>query len=208
MSVHTWLLFAMTTCMVSAIPGPNMIFIMSVGARYGLRSASWAMPGCLTALLIMLVVSAAGLATLMEAWPPVFFALRIAGAAYLVYLGVKSWCSKSVAIESTSVEAQTEVSGRALCYKGFLVGASNPKAMLFAAALLPQFISSSSPILPQMAALVATFALFEVIWYLVYATAGVKIREHLRNRKTLIAFNRATGGVFVAFGAVIAAAHR
>src|ERR1700689_4450139 len=91
MSLHTWWLFAATVFVVSAIPGPNMLLVMTHGAQHGLRRSSATMAGCLSALVLMLAVSAAGLGVFLEAWPAMFNVLRMIGAGYLIYLGVKSW---------------------------------------------------------------------------------------------------------------------
>ena len=93
MTLQTWWLFVMMTFVVSATPGPNMLLVMSTGARQGLRSAVTSMAGCMTALMLMLSLSAAGLGALLQAFPAVFDALRLAGAAYLAYLGVQVWRS-------------------------------------------------------------------------------------------------------------------
>src|SRR5579863_850426 len=207
MSLHTWWLFAATVFVVSAIPGPNMLLVMTHGAQHGLRRASATMAGCLSALVLMLSVSAAGLGVFLEAWPAMFNALRLIGAAYLVYLGVKAWRAKvDEAPDAKSVEAAAKPvrSPAALYRNGFLVASSNPKAILFAAALLPQFINEAAPKLPQFGILVATFAVIEVSWYLVYAGFGLRIGATLKSRSVAKAFNRLTGGVFVGFGAMMA----
>jgi threonine/homoserine/homoserine lactone efflux protein len=95
--------------------------------------------------------------------------------------------------------------GAALFRRGFLVAASNPKAILFAAAFLPQFITLSAPRLPQFVILLLTFALIEGGWYMAYAAGGQRIAVHLRRASVLRLFNRVTGGVFVGFGALMAA---
>jgi threonine/homoserine/homoserine lactone efflux protein len=89
--------------------------------------------------------------------------------------------------------------------RGFLVAASNPKAILFAAAFLPQFITPSAARLPQFAILVVSFALIEGGWYVAYALGGKRIALYLRQARTLRLFNRLTGGAFVGFGALMAA---
>ncbi|MDE1181155.1 LysE family translocator [Paraburkholderia sp.] len=209
MNLHTWWLFVATVFVVSAIPGPNMLLVMTHGAQHGLRRSGATMAGCLSALIAMLSVSAAGLGVFLEAWPTMFNALRLIGAVYLVYLGVKSW--RAPADESAFADATPEElaakptrSTFSLFRNGFLVAASNPKAILFAAALLPQFIDASRPTLPQFGVLVATFAVIEVSWYLVYAGFGTRIGSTLRSRNVARAFNRLTGGVFVGFGAMMA----
>ncbi len=209
MSLHTWWLFVATVFVVSAIPGPNMLLVMTHGARHGLRRSSATMAGCLTALVLMLSVSAAGLGVFLEAWPAMFNALRFAGAAYLIYLGVKAWRAR---VDEAPVTGEAEAALRAaapasrwaLFRNGFLVAGSNPKAILFAAALLPQFINASAPTLPQFGILVVTFAVIEVSWYLVYASFGTRIGETLKSQNVAKAFNRMTGGLFVGFGAMMA----
>ena len=210
MNLHTWWLFVATVFVISAIPGPNMLVVMTHSAQHGLRQATATMAGCLSALLIMLSVSAAGLGVFLKAWPTMFDALRLIGAAYLVYLGVKSWRAHVPATANADEAppqagpAKRERSLGALYRNGFLVAGSNPKAILFAAALLPQFIDASRATLPQFGVLVATFAVIEVSWYLVYALCGARIGTTLKSGRVARAFNRLTGGVFVGFGAMMA----
>ncbi|TKC79066.1 LysE family translocator [Trinickia terrae] len=211
MSLHTWWLYVATVFVVSAIPGPNMLLVMTHGAQHGLRRSSATMAGCLSALVLMLSVSAAGLGVFLEAWPAMFNALRLIGAAYLVYLGVKAWRAnvdaepaETAADEAGNTLAKPVRSPATLFRNGFLVASSNPKAILFAAALLPQFINEAAPKLPQFGILVVTFAVIEVSWYLVYAGFGLRIGATLKSRSVAKAFNRLTGGVFVGFGAMMA----
>lgn len=208
MSLHTWWLYVATVFVVSAIPGPNMLLVMTHGARHGLRRASSTMAGCLFALVLMLSVSAAGLGAFLEAWPAMFNALRFAGAAYLIYLGVKAWRARvddAPAADTAATQRATASASRgALFRNGFLVAGSNPKDILFAAALLPQFINPSEPTLPQFGVLVVTFAVIEVSWYLVYASFGTRIGATLKSQSVAKVFNRLTGGLFVGFGAMMA----
>lgn len=195
------------TFVVSATPGPNMLLVMSSSARHGFRSALVTMAGCMTALLAMMSISAAGLGALLHAFPTVFDALRLAGAAYLAYLGVKCWRSPVTepAPGSKSANAPTATSG-ALYRQGFLVAASNPKAILFAAAFFPQFINPELAQLPQFAILLTTFSVIEVSWYFVYAASGKQLSVYLQRAVVMKAFNRVTGGVFVGFAALMAMA--
>lgn len=208
MSMQTWWLFVMMTFVVSATPGPNMIMVMSHGARFGLRAALATMAGCMTALVAMMCLSAAGLGALLKAFPSVFDALRWAGAAYLAYLGFKSWRAP-VHDETMPMPAETagKASGASQLYRqGLFVAASNPKAILFAAAFFPQFIRPELPQMPQFGILLATFAVIEVSWYFVYAGSGHRLAGYLRRAPVLKAFNRITGGAFMGFAAVTAAA--
>ncbi len=205
MALSTWWLFLLMTFVVSATPGPNMLLVMSSSARFGLRPAIVTMCGCMSALMAMMGISAAGLGALLHTFPAVFDALRLAGAAYLAYLGIKSW--RSPVPESTdeaAPQAQPAAQTAALFRQGFLVAASNPKAILFAAAFFPQFINPQEAQLPQFAILLATFAVIEISWYFVYAISGKQLSTYLRRANVLRAFNRLTGGVFVGFAAIMA----
>lgn len=205
MSLQTWWLFVLMALVVSATPGPNMLLVMSSSARFGLRAAMATMAGCMTALLAMMSISAAGLGTLLHAFPTLFDALRLLGAAYLAYLGVKSWRSP-VHDPAPDSARQREPAAKsiALFRQGMLVAASNPKAILFAAAFFPQFINPELPKLPQFIILITTFAVIEISWYLVYAVSGKRLSGYLQHARVLRAFNRMTGGVFIGFAAVMA----
>jgi len=195
------------TFVVSATPGPNMLMVMSVSARHGVRTAVVAMLGCMTALLAMMSISAAGLGAVLQTSPQVFEVLRLAGAAYLAYLGVKVWRSS---VHEQSADAPLVVApvlNTGTIYRqAFLVAASNPKAILFAAAFFPQFIHADAPQLPQFAILLATFTLIEVGWYLVYALSGKRLSVYLQRATVMRTFNRLTGGVFIGFAALMATA--
>jgi threonine/homoserine/homoserine lactone efflux protein len=206
MNQHVWWMYVATVFVISAIPGPNMLLIMTHSARFTLRSSIATMAGCLTALLIMQSISAAGLGVFLTAWPALFNVLRVAGAVYLVYLGIKSWRAPVAVPADGSAPAPVKIgrSPLALFRHGFLVASSNPKALLFAIAFLPQFISASTPKLPQFAILIATFVVIEVSWYFIYAAFGSRIGEQLRSQNVAKIFNRLTGGIFVGFGAMLA----
>jgi len=213
MTLSTWWLFILMTFVVSATPGPNMLFVMSISARHGVRAAVMAMLGCMTALLAMMSLSAAGLGALLQTFPAVFEALRLAGAAYLVYLGLKCW--RSPVRDQTDAAARGPAHGvarlarsGAIYRQGFLVAASNPKAILFAAAFFPQFINPESAKFAQFIILLSTFTAIEVGWYFVYAVGGKSLAVHLRRASVMRIFNRLTGGVFIGFAALMATAHQ
>jgi len=210
MPLQTWWLFVGVTFFISATPGPNMTLVMTTSARHGFRAAVATMSGCLLTLSAMNLLSAAGLGAILQAFPAVFDALRWAGAAYLAYLGVRSWRSAAEAPAAdggTAARAQLR-SKASLFRQGVLVAASNPKAILFAAAFLPQFIHPELPRLRQFVVLLATFAVIEIAWYLVYAGAGRQLAAYLRRASVIKAFNRLTGGIFIGFAALMAAGRR
>ena len=216
MTLSTLWLFIAMTFFISATPGPNMLMVMTVGARHGLRASMMAMLGCMTALLAMMSLSAAGLGAVLHTSPQIFEALRLAGAAYLAYLGIKVWRSPvqdQRANSDGNADGETQqplvpaVNAGAIYRQAFLVAASNPKAILFAAAFFPQFIHADAPQLPQFAILLLTFTVIEVGWYFAYALSGKRMSVYLQRASVLRWFNRVTGGVFVGFAALMATAH-
>lgn len=205
MTLQTWWLFILMTFVVSGTPGPNMLLVLSNGARFGLRPAMVTMAGCMTSLLAMMSISAAGLGALLQMFPSVFDALRLAGAAYLAYLGVKSWRAPvHDQQDDTPKLIEPTAKSAALFRQGMLVAASNPKAILFAVAFLPQFINPERAQLPQFAILLATFAVIETSWYFVYAVSGKRLSVYLQRAKVLQMFNRVTGSAFVGFAGLMA----
>jgi threonine/homoserine/homoserine lactone efflux protein len=231
MKLSTWWLFVTATFFISAAPGPNMLLIMNQSVRFGLRASMASMAGCMTALMIMFTLSALGLGVLLQSAPTVFDALRWAGALYLAYLGYKVWTAPVEPIESDIKPVETQVINQTDNYNidsksgnkyatysrklstleqlkhfklGFFTAGSNPKALLFAAALLPQFISSHLPQMPQLVILLLTFSVLEILWYFIYALGGLSMAQQLRKPNVLRWFNRVTGGAFIGFAGVMA----
>ncbi len=203
MSVHVWWLFVAAVFLLSGTPGPNMLHILSRSVTLGVRRCLAAMAGCILALVLVLAASAAGLSTVLMALPGAFDALRVVGAAYLVYLGLKSWFADSTLPQAASAAPARAVSPRAVFAGGFAVCASNPKLILFAAAFLPQFVNPTEPSAPQFAILVATFAAIELFWLSVYALCGKSLAHHLARPNLRRTFNRLTGGIFIGFSALL-----
>jgi threonine/homoserine/homoserine lactone efflux protein len=204
MTLHLWWLFVVAVFLLSGTPGPNMLHVMTRSVAFGARRSVAAMAGCLTALVLVLAASAAGVSALLAAWPRVFDALRYAGVAYLIFLGIKAWRGAGSPLDlgmgGGECELAVTLSARRLFRGGFVIAASNPKLLLFAAAFLPQFVDRASPQAPQFAILVATFAVIESFWYAVYAAGGRTLARYLTRPALRRAFDRATGVIFVGFG--------
>ncbi|MBC2664753.1 LysE family translocator [Novosphingobium flavum] len=201
MALHTWWIFVATVFVLSATPGPNMLHVLSRSVELGMRRSVAAMAGCLAAILTLLSASAAGLTTLLLALPGAFEVLRYVGAAYLCYLGYKAWRSDAAPLDLAGDDLpRSAISAAAVFRGGFAIAISNPKAILFAAAFLPQFIAPGAPKAPQFAILVATFAVIEALWYAIYAGCGRSLARWLTRPAIRRGFDRATGVIFVGFG--------
>ncbi len=202
MQIGTWWLYAAAVFLVSGTPGPNMLHVMTRSIQAGARRSTLAMAGCLSAVLLCLFASAGGLGALLKAEPRLFDMLRYGGVAYLIWLGIKAWRAPVAGPGDAGAPRPVQSAG-SLYRGGLLIGLSNPKLIIFAAALFPQFIDARAPFAPQLAILVATFAVIECFWYAMYALGGRSLARWLEpaNRQRL--FNRVTGGIFVGFGAAL-----
>ena len=204
MSLHTWWLFFIAVFLTCGTPGPNMLHIMTRAVDVGVRRSIFAMLGCLSAMVLVLIASAGGVTALVLAVPGLFDVIRYAGIAYLFYLGWKAWTAPVVEPDpmAVSVGKRTtlDISPRRVFATAFAIGISNPKLLLFATAFFPQFINPSSPKPPQFAILIVTFLLAEMFWYAIYAFGGQRISRALTRPTLQRAFNRMTGGIFVGFG--------
>lgn len=203
MTFHLWSMFFIAAFLVSATPGPNMLHILSRSVELGLRGSFPAMAGCLCGLLTLLTASAVGLTALLMALPGAFDVLRYAGTGYLFYLGIKAWRAPVDTGDHHEEMIVAVLSPWKVWRVAYGVSVSNPKAMLFAAAFLPQFINPAAPKPPQFAILLATFGAIDVIWYFTYALGGRGLAGHLKKPSMQKLFNRFTGAVFVGFGAIL-----
>lgn len=204
MSLHTWTLFAFTVFVLCGTPGPNMLHVMSRSVSLGFQRSMMAMLGCLLALVAVLLASAAGLSALLLASPRWFEALRYLGVAYLAWLGIKSWRDSSTPLVIGDASAALPQQGRLQVFRGgLLIGLSNPKLILFAAAFLPQFVDPTHAQAGQYAILISTFAACELFWYAVYGGGGHKLRRVLTRPLFKRWFDRATGVIFVGFGVML-----
>lgn len=200
MSLETWWLYLGAVVLISCTPGPNVLYVTTRSIRFGLRPAFIGVAGCLTALVLMLTGSVAGLSAVLLALPGAFDVLKIAGAAYLVYLGIQVWREP---VAEQAPPPSTGVSSAALYRDGFLVGISNPKLLVFAAAFFPQFIDTTRAWGPQFALMVATFLGVELFFYSIYALSGRKLADRLMHGIWRRWLNRVSGAVFVGFGVAL-----
>ena len=169
---------------------------ISTSVKFGVKKALLASLGSTTAIVGIMIASAIGLGAVLAASETLFTLLKWLGAAYLAYLGITSFFSKNS--EITVGESTASPQDHQLFRKGFFVGASNPKALLFFGALFPQFITPTEPQLPQFLILGFTFIFFELGWLTIYALSAAKARTWLQQPKRATLFNRATGVVFLA----------
>ena len=202
MTLQTWWLYLGAVVLIACTPGPNVLYVTTRSIRFGFGAAMTGMAGCLLALAVMLAGSIAGVSAFMLAVPTAFEVLKYAGAAYLIFLGIQMWRAP-VDFESLATSPRGTASRVALFRGGFLVGISNPKLLIFAAAFCPQFIAPSAPWAPQFALLVATFLAVESFFYVTYALSGRRLATQLMQGAWQRRFNRVSGVIFAGFGGAL-----
>ena len=207
MSWTMWLAFLAAALVIAVSPGPGAVLSMSTGLRYGYAAALRAIAGLQIALLLQLGVVALGLGAVLATSETAFAVVKFAGAAYLIWLGVQKWRSPPEPIGGDG-EGQRVQSRRQLYAQGILVNLTNPKAIVFIAALVPQFIVPDRPQWPQFALIGATMVAVDMMVMSCYALLATRFRPLLRNPRLLRLQNRIFGGLFVGAGAMLAASSR
>ena len=197
MSLETWLLFSSAALVVILIPGPLSLLMISNSLNYGLRRSYPAFLGGVFASICLLSASALGLGALLLASEKLFSALKIVGALYLFYLAWQSWKQSRQPATVTNVpEAAPKPRFSALFGRAFVLGASNPKDILFFAAFLPQFLTPDLPFLNQLLVMIATWTVLDLLCKLAYGLGAHGAAGYLRSGKGQSWFNRISAGLF------------
>lgn len=204
MALSLWLGFLLAATLIAVSPGPGAAASMSAGLRYGFASAARTIAGLQSALIIQLLIVAAGLGVLLETSALAFNVVKLCGAAYLIWLGIQKWRSAPKAVD----EGQATVASNARYLEGLLVNLTNPKAIVFMAALMPQFVDPSRPQGIQFLIIGLTMCGVDTIVMSCYALLATRLRRWLHDPKWLRAQNRFFGGVFVGAGVLLAGSSR
>jgi len=202
MSNVDYLLFVLIALAQVGSPGPSTIFLINNALLYGPSRALVILTGDLLAIAILASGSLLGIDALLMANPGVFMAIKLAGAGYLVWLGVQHLRLASRSrLNEPSLVPQERLS--TLWGKSFLVGISNPKAILFFAALLPQFVDPQNASLGTLAELILLFVLIKLMVSATYALTAKKLADRLAGPGIASWGKQMTGCVLVLFGAVM-----
>ena len=208
MTLTTYFLYLAAVTLLVLSPGPTMLMCITTTIHHGPRKAMLSAGGSVTAVLGVMLLSALGLGALLAASETAFSIAKIAGAAYLIWLGVKTFRSHGTLLANDSAAASIAVTGRASYLRGFLVGASNPKALLFFAAFFPQFLNPDTAFAPQFAVLALTFIAAELTVLTICSIGVSRIAPLLRQSGPMRWVNRICGGLFTLMGTALLFARR
>jgi threonine/homoserine/homoserine lactone efflux protein len=203
MTFTTYLLYLAAVAVLVITPGPTMLMSITNAASHGTTKALTSTAGSVTAVLGVMLLSAMGLGALLAASDLAFTALKVVGAGYLIYLGVSTFLSADRAVFVVDEADTSTKSGRALFVQGWLVGASNPKAILFFSAFFPQFIDPNEDGIRQFAILATTFVAMEFSVLSLCCVFAARLAPWLRKPGRARWFNRASGSLFAGMGALL-----
>jgi threonine/homoserine/homoserine lactone efflux protein len=207
MTLSTYLLYLAAVALLVLSPGPTMLMCMTNALNHGPRKAMTSVAGSVSAVLCVMLLSAMGLGALLAASETAFTVAKVIGAGYLIYLGIKTFRSEAAVFDPQAKDMgaadKTPSQRRSFFLRGFLVGASNPKALLFFAAFFPQFLNPNAPFVPQFAILALTFMTFEFSMLTTCALGVSRIAPMLRSSRAVRWFNRVSGGLFTVMGSLL-----
>jgi threonine/homoserine/homoserine lactone efflux protein len=206
MSLTTYLLYLAAVAVLVLSPGPTMLMCMTTALNEGKSSALAAAVGSISAAVGVMTLSALGLGALLAASALAFTVVKVIGAIYLIWLGIKTFSNNA---EATDIKrASTDQRLRSHYVRGLLVGFSNPKAILFFTAFFPQFLNPVEPFAPQYSILALTFIACEFSVLAMCAFGVSAIAPVLRSKWHMRWINRVTGGLFATMGGLLLLSRR
>lgn len=204
MNLPTLLAFATVATLAILSPGPAVLLSLRNGATHGASAVRWSALGNISGVCGLSIAAMLGLGVVLKSSAMLFGLVKIAGAAYLFYIGVRQLRSTAtIAPAIAEGQHQPRRRRRDLYREGFLVAATNPKAVLFFTALFPQFIDAHQPVLPQFVVLTLVFMAISYVTHLFYATLASRARGALLKPLLATWMSRISGLAFMVFGALL-----
>lgn len=210
MNIETALTFSAVAGLAIISPGPAVILALRNGVTFGTRAVIWSSLGNITGLFCLSAAAMLGLGLMLNTSALLFSIVKILGAIYLFYVGIRHLLGRSTVL-STEIDQpiSATVHNPYLLYReAFFMAAINPKPILFFTALFPQFISAQEPLLPQFFILTSIFMALSFFTLLAYAMVAARAKFLLQQPHFAKWVNRVIGTVFISFGAALLALRR
>jgi len=202
--LHVWLAFLVASCVIAVSPGSGAVLSMSHGLSYGVRRTTATIVGLQLGLAVILLVAGLGVGAVLTASASAFLVVKVVGACYLLWLGWRQWRAPVAKIEGGATQAaEPDLTAPQRVLRGFLTNVTNPKGIVFMAAVLPQFIQPTRPLWLQLLVLLATTVMVDVTVMHGYAWLAARLQGMLRSVRARRAQNRVFGGVLMAMGAML-----
>ena len=200
----TLLAFVGVSILLAITPGPDMAVVTKNALAHGRRGVFLTTAGIALALLIWVTATAVGLSAVLRASADLLFALKLVGAAYLAYLGIRTLIESRHRPADLLASAPPAAAGHTVFRQGFLSAITNPKLGVFFVTFLPQFVLPGQAVLPRLLELGIVFAVIGFVWMNVYGLSVTRLRSIITAPRVRQWMERATGVVLLGFGARLA----
>lgn len=203
MSFQVWFAFMLACWVISLSPGAGAIASMSSGLNYGFKHGYWNAIGLQLALIIQIMIVAAGVGVLFATTPWAFQVVKWFGVICLLYLAYVQWTAPAQNIDIQTEQKNTPA--LVMVFKGFIVNMSNPKAIVFLLAVLPQFLDLNQPQWIQYVIMAITMVVIDLMVMAVYTGLASKILRLLRSPRQQKYLNRSFAVMFGCAAALLSA---
>lgn len=207
MTVETWLVFTLVCLLPVISPGPAILLAVGNTLRFGRQATVYSAAGNALGLFLLGIAVAYGLGSLMTMSAAVFFGIKLIGAGYLIFLGLKVLFRRGMFTPAAS-SSPADLKPKALFFEAFLVAVTNPKPILVFAALFPQFLTPDAVLWSQIILLSGTYASLCLINHLLLAACASRVRAVLMTERGARWVRRVLGSAFLGFGGALAASAR
>jgi homoserine/homoserine lactone efflux protein len=201
-----WWAFLGAAIAISVSPGAGAILSMATGLTHGVRRGYWSITGLEIGLMAQLAVVAIGLGAVLTASATAFTAVKWTGVGYLVYLAVRQW--RTTGVDLSENIAIPDRSRRSLLLRGCLINVTNPKGLVFLIAVLPPFVESAAPLLPQYVTIGVTMVVVDLVVMGLYTGLAARLMKVLHTAKRQAALRRVFSGLFAAAAVALALIRR
>lgn len=201
MELSSYLIYFSISFLASISLGPSVIFAASNGVNFGRRKALTGVLGHISSILVLAIISVSGLGVILLASEFAFSIIKTLGALYLVYIGIAIWRNQGT--WSFNLKHQQSPQKRQLFKRSFILGLSNPKALVFFSALFPQFINPESAVLPQFVILMIISLSNAFIFTSAYVLIAFRFKEHFTSTMSKRWIGKTTGSLFIGFAGML-----
>jgi len=211
MTIHLWFGFALAYFVTTLSPGPNVLLVIRNSLRYGVQAAGMTILGNLLSQLMVVLLVAGGVGAVIAGLPQFFLFMKIAGAGYLILLGIKQIRSSHAMLPqpyNQPCQVQPLISKTDTLREAFLISSSNPKTLIFLSAFMPQFIDQTRPLATQFVLMYLTIAVIVVCVHFTYSVSVNRLKQRMKNSRLLRTIKYLGGSLFILLGLRLLASER
>jgi threonine/homoserine/homoserine lactone efflux protein len=203
-NLNLWIAFVFASALLALIPGPIVTLVVANSLAQGTRAGVANVFGTMVGNIVLFTIGGLGLAWILSELAHWFDILRWAGAAYLIYIGIKQWRAKPVSLG----DQRATTKGHSLFLQGVVVAITNPKTIIFFAAFFPQFMDPALSASGQLVVLSVTFLIVAGSLDTLYAVLAGRLRSVLTGERRGRIRNKLTGALLMGTGVALAFARR